>query len=214
MSIPMFRAAVAAAALPLAALAAADGTGDLRLGIAYGVATESDYHLHNAGESYERDVDDGEPLRLSAGYVHRFAAAGHSGPIGGLLAFYQQGPSGLDGPLGSFDYDLEATSFGFDLIAGYALALPPRLRLEGVAFGGYYLEQQQLRSATQDYPLTGDGWEAGLGAALFYALDERWDLGLDLRYLLLRESDADFGNGGSELESTGLLAGLVLAYRL
>ncbi len=210
----MLRALFAAIALPIAPLAAAVGTDDLRLGIAFGIGTDSEFEVSNAGVSEKRDVDGDEPLRVSAGYVHRFAAADASGAIAGIEAFYQRGPGGLDGTISAIDYDLDATAFGFDLLAGYSLALPSRLRVEGFAFGGYFIQQLQLRSDFQDVPFTGDGWEAGIGVGGFYALDAQWDLGLQARYLLLCESSVEYGTGEATLDLEGLLVGLTLALRL
>jgi hypothetical protein len=216
MTTSMLRATLAAALAPLAALAAADRSDDVRFGLAVGVLTDSTFTLDGAGSPRQEIDANGEPWRLGGGLVHRFAASSASGPIAGFELFLQDAHDHLDQAISGVRYRLHTRAFGVEVLGGYAVALPsqPRLRLEGAVFGGYFLQKQQLSNGANDVPFTGDGWDAGATATLIYSRVDGWELGFQVRWLALYEAEADYGHGSAKVETDGLLVGLTLGHRL
>jgi hypothetical protein len=215
MRTPMLRATLAAAFVPLAAFAA-DHTDDVRFGLAIGVATDSTLTLEGAGSPKQEIDASGEPLRLTGGLVHRFADASASGPLVGFELLWQDAHDHLDEPISSVRYHLHTRAFGVDLLAGYAVALPsqPHLRLEGAVVGGYLIQQAQLRSGTSDVPFSGDGWDLGATATLIYSRPDGWEAGLQVRWLAMSDSSADYGHGHAKVETDGFLLGVTLGHKL
>lgn len=108
--------------------------------------------------------------------------------------------------------DIDSSAVIADAHAGWAWSPEPlpALHLEGTGFLGLGMEMVEAGDEDDLAPVI----EYGLRAAALYTLDNRWQIGLDLRWLLGSQSEQDLGGGDFDWENDGLGALFLVGYRM